>query len=586
MLPAAIHPDVKSRAERRIYDKLQASEGTGRWTCLHSLGLGSHELQRSGEIDFLLICETGVFVLEVKGGGVTRAGGKWSSIDRYGKAHITSRSPFEQARTAMCELERRVCDHFGRDSRLPRLLFGYGVVAPDCQLRGEVRDHEGGENPLAVYDIDDQGFPFRRYVDRLSQATRAVQRSPRRAPTEKDATQLVDFLRGDFDAVVPLSALADDVSSQMQALEPEQYEVLDGLEDLPRCVIRGAAGTGKTLLALESARRAAWMGRRTLLLCFNKFLAEYLRKRLEELDAGDLVKAFPVHDYLEQLISASPREKEALADAKAAGTADDVLYNKIHPELGALAALETADGVFDTLIVDEAQDVMTSPMLDVFDVVLKGGLADGAWRMFLDYNNQAAIFDRLDEAAFERLSQFGQQQTLPRNCRNTRQIADETRKLTAPKTFAKSRIDGRDVEYIWYCSAEEQLAKTDRVIKRLVDTEKVPPGKITLLSGLREIPFRDGTTPSTGSPVRQLDETTAARLMSGQSDTITCATVSSFKGLENDFVILTNINNLDDSWWRSVCYVGMTRAKAGLYLVLPESLRESCRRMLQNERGP
>ena len=160
MLPAAIHPEVRSRAERRIFNILEASEGTGRWTCLHSLGLGSHEQQRSGEIDFLLICETGVFVLEVKGGRVVRSSGSWSFTDRYGNVRTMLRSPFEQARTAMCELERRVRDHFGRDSHLPRLLFGYGVIAPDCRLRGEVRDHEGGENPLLVYDVDDRGFPF------------------------------------------------------------------------------------------------------------------------------------------------------------------------------------------------------------------------------------------------------------------------------------------------------------------------------------------------------------------------------------------------------------------------------------------
>lgn len=42
-------------------------------------------------------------------------------------------------------------------------------------------------------------------------------------------------------------------------------------------LIEGSAGTGKTLLLLEKARRLAQDGQQVLILCFNLKLAEYLQ---------------------------------------------------------------------------------------------------------------------------------------------------------------------------------------------------------------------------------------------------------------------------------------------------------------------
>lgn len=59
----------------------------------------------------------------------------------------------------------------------------------------------------------------------------------------------------------------------------------------------------------------------------------------------------------------------------------------------------------------------------------------------------------------------------------------------------------------------------------------------------------------------------------GNSQSISYCTVSAFKGLENDFIVLTDIENLNAEWWRSVIYVGMSRARVGLQLLIRESIR-------------
>ena len=38
------------------------------------------------------------------------------------------------------------------------------------------------------------------------------------------------------------------------------------------------------------------------------------------------------------------------------------------------------------------------------------------------------------------------------------------------------------------------------------------------------------------------------------------STVSAFKGLESDVVVLAGLDEADSDWWRAVAYVGMSRA--------------------------
>ena len=63
---------------------------------------------------------------------------------------------------------------------------------------------------------------------------------------------------------------------QMNQLLREQYKLLDFLEDQDTAVINGAAGTGKTMLAIEKARRHSIEGEKVLFLCYNRMLCDKL----------------------------------------------------------------------------------------------------------------------------------------------------------------------------------------------------------------------------------------------------------------------------------------------------------------------
>jgi hypothetical protein len=62
------------------------------------------------------------------------------------------------------------------------------------------------------------------------------------------------------------------------ALTEHQAVILDAIQLLNRVEIRGGAGSGKTFLAVEQARRLSAKGQRVALVCYSHGLASYLER--------------------------------------------------------------------------------------------------------------------------------------------------------------------------------------------------------------------------------------------------------------------------------------------------------------------
>jgi len=233
------------------------------------------------------------------------------------------------------------------------------------------------------------------------------------------------------------------------------------------------------------------------------------------------------------------------------------------------------------IVVDEGQDLATEQILDFLGICLSGGLEAGNWRWFMDDNNQAAVYGIADYACISRLEQFGISYLLTLNCRNTRQIHDETRMLTNPQVMAVARVEGLPVRYVWYSDPSDQKNQLDKQIKRII-SGGVNVTDVIILSAIsntkavaRELPAEE---------VKMLDEAFLTGEYTGEH--IRYSTISAFKGLEADIVILTDITDFESDWWKSVLYVGMSRARVELVILLPEKLKSSynlkLREMLEN----
>jgi hypothetical protein len=126
------------------------------------------------------------------------------------------------------------------------------------------------------------------------------------------------------------------------------------------------------------------------------------------------------------------------------------------------------------------------------------------------------------------------------------------------------------VSYGWYETAASQVKHLRQAITTLIAREATP-GSITVLSPRRlEDCCASRIAELSLDPVT---EENVVAVVSGKHHRTTYSTVSSFKGLENDFIVITDIDELEPEWWRSVVYVGMSRARIALHLLLNQKLK-------------
>ncbi|MEE8045202.1 MAG: hypothetical protein V3T49_00025, partial [Dehalococcoidia bacterium] len=224
---------------------------------------------------------------------------------------------------------------------------------------------------------------------------------------------------------------------------------------------------------------------------------------------------------------------------------------------------------FDLLVVDEAQDVLTSSTVEVLSEIVNGGIEGGQWLMLLDSNNQATIYNRFDSVLFERLRTFARSQFLTVNCRNTREVAHHTNLMAQPSVAGQGRVDGLPVEFISFASGKDPLGKLNEVLAQLKKAG-IPGGRITVL--LARAPEQRDQSRLSSLGLEPLRQDNISHF--GTGSVTMWAVVSGFKGLENDVIVLVGIEDVDSEWWKAVCYVGMSRARTRLYVLLTKECEQ------------
>jgi hypothetical protein len=103
MIPPRISPATRSGAERRLFEELGAVDLPQDWVCMHSVDLPDHLYKVCGELDFVVVGPRGLYVLEVKGGGVSCDGGIWRFTDRWGRVRsLLIATKFRNGNTTVC----------------------------------------------------------------------------------------------------------------------------------------------------------------------------------------------------------------------------------------------------------------------------------------------------------------------------------------------------------------------------------------------------------------------------------------------------------------------------------------------------
>jgi hypothetical protein len=523
MIPEKISPTTKSNAEKEIFRRLELIDDTDWSFVLHSLNLAEHVWKRVGEIDFLVAGPRGIYVLEVKGGGVSSERGVWRFTDRFGHTRRKRESPFSQARTAMFSLQKRLEGSF-QPGLLSRATFGYAVVFPDCDFDAESVEWA----PEMVIDRRqlERKDGIRRSLGRLASYWRAKPGSRNGLLGSTDLHEVLRVLRPDFDVIPSLQHVAMHADAELARLTANQYRALDAHARNPRIVFEGGAGTGKTLLAAEICRRERDSGSRTLFTCRSGIIAGFVASQPEMNDV-------------------------------------DVL------PFGRIPAAEIDR--FDAVIVDEAQDLLNFNDLAVLDRILADGLEDGRWSILLDSNNQRGLVGSYDEDAMNYLRSFRPVDLiLNDNCRNTRQIVSETQVMTGADVGVSAAGTGPDVEVVFGETPQRRTAAVDRHLEALIRAG-VEPTDIVLLSPLEFHESAFGRLPARWR--QRIDILDLKGLQQRPRSRLGFARTADFKGLESRFVLLADIGMKGQKPDLPALYVGMTRARIGLWVVLDERLR-------------
>ena len=573
MIPAR-PAESATKSEKRTFELIRTANGSEEYYCLSSVGLARHLRKSYGEADFIVVGPPGVFCLEVKGGQVRRDEGIWR-IGWPGNSYESIEGPFKQSQQTIYplieELSNRLSSQFKK-----KTMVGWGVIFPDVTF--ELLDPEWS---LDVVCDAKSKWDFVKYIQRLSQYTRERELVGGRQYPEflnrNDCERIVQCFRRDFDLVPRMAELVRESHVELVELSEHQYKVLDYAIDPsnPRVLCPGAAGSGKTVIALEAARRLARENLSVLLLCFNRVLGEHLRLQISA-DHGR-IQVWPLHQFMRELIvSAGLGDRLKEAERQAESAAD--LFQNHYPELFEVAVIESisshAHPTFDALIVDEAQDILFSPTIDAVETVLAGGFSNGRWLLLLDPALQSEVYGRLDDRVLDTFRRFHPVTlNLTENFRNPEAVVDEVCELTGMvKPPCRRQLVSR-VEYRSYVSGVEQGKKLRAILVKLL-RDGVTPSQITILSGARrEESCVSRFPPDVGKKVVWLDGGSARQVDSGS---ITACTVSAFKGLENDIIILTDVPVPKNDWEKSMVYVGMTRARTSVHALVTEEFLE-CR---------
>lgn len=552
MIPSIIDPSTSPRGEVGLFGQLQR-EAPPEWTVLHSLDLPQHVRQVEGEMDFLVLMPgLAAVCLEVKSHESARRDpdGFW----RLGADPTSLRGPFRQAAEAMHSARFRLKDIPG----LAGVPFVSAVAFPRCRFDVVAAEWE----PWQVFDettLAAHGVVW--CLSRIANGARAKLRVAATAkwfddaagsPTPEQCDAIVRVLRPAFERSRSPKARRAEADGEIRRYTAEQFEALDQLEANRSIVFTGAAGTGKTFIAVEAARRAAAEGQRVLLCCYNRLLGQWMHQEIQPLGAG--VVAGTLHSTMLKIAGLSVEgvpTSSFWATGLPAMAADALLAG--HPDAGA----------YDLLVIDEAQDVCTPEYLDVLDLLVRGGLREGRTLAFGDFDHQS-IYGGLDQrpALAARLAAVSFH--LRDNCRNRPRIGTIATALFGMDPYARYRRtdDGVAVAIRAIEDDGDQAKELAQLIGE-IRSDGYQLGDIAILSMSAAKPA--------WAALSAREQSWCADAGNAPAGKMKTSTIHAFKGLEAPAVIVTDIGDLTNTTNRQLLYVATTRATDRLAVCLSKS---------------
>ena len=479
------------------------------------------------EADFVVFNRTkGLMCIEAKASVGGYENGKWYYINGEEMSHD---GPFAQARMMMYDIQDRM-KALGMLSAIEHCKFYHAVWFPTAsaaQIRRLPLPMEALRELILTEEALIDPEP---YLERIFSL--AEKRKTATDLTEAQASRIVnEILCPQFEIAPSASFDTDTKHILFHRLLKEQASVLNFLEEQKTAVINGAAGTGKTLVAVEKAKRHAFRGEKVLFLCFNRQLRDHLAENYahENIDYETIAR-FACR------LGHTPEP-------------DYALLNRLLEDMW-----EKGNFPYQHVIVDEGQDFGSDAMeeadiLSTLKTIIEDTKEDGSFYVF---------YDKLQLIQARKMPQFladaDCKLTLYRNCRNTENIAKTSLRPVSERSpkLMENCIVGVPAK-LHFCEDEESvLGALDDTLNALLG-DRIE--NIVILTCKKETEsvlaayIENGSYPAGKKKIR-------------------FTTCRKFKGLESDAVILVDVDEDiflgNDGQNVLLYYVGTSRARLRL----------------------
>ena len=524
LLPADVDLQKLPHSERRVCESFLAGLDDS-WFVIPSVPIvdGGED----GEIDVVLVsAEAGAFVVETKGGQIRVENNKWFQND-----HEMRKTPPEQA----ARNKRILLKRLGR-IHIPIPFLQQIFAFPDVANIPEVG--------LATDAPREMIFGYNELSEPAA-ALAALARPANKFLSPEVMSRFLHALHPQITLDARDAGLAPVALKRIDDATRSHIMNLANLDMTKRVLITGGAGTGKTWLIEEWAKRAAERGERTCLVCFNKPIADHLQRQLD----GTSVMVGTYHDVVRRLL-------EPWAEFDVPPGAGEEYWGVVPTQM----LMDHADRVgtpFDTVIIDEFQD-MRHHWLPSIEMLLD---PDGPRRVLLvaDPSQDIYVKDWREPDVIVKLP-------LDFNLRSAKPVAEVVHRLGGPRPL-ESALGTFPVLH-WRAGGIKEIRKrVARTLELLTGNHGVPFSQIAVLTASRDL--RDLLL----APDDPSDVLPLVRWEDRNEEAALCETIHRGKGLEKAAVII--VDNSDEPRQQLV-YVGASRAMWSLTMIGKDSLAHLC----------
>lgn len=557
------------QTEYEVYNKLKKFSNEFEVFCGPKfLKKNIHGDMRDGEYaDFILIHKNkGILFLECKGGNISYNPneGRW-----YQNKKQLRKSPIKQANDGKLNLINLLkSPKYRNEINIDAIPTIHGAIFPSTPKPDNLHLGTDIKPEMIIWaqDYDEFEKSILNLLE-LNQSTKDI--------TDEEKSLIQKILYGDKLDNPFKEILKHGEHMQEIEFDEDQRMLYNFMFSNKRLIIRGLAGTGKTILAAKKATEESNNEKRVLVLTktvgVGRFLSLLTRSKQFKRNFLEISSIDGFVSNLARRLKMNINNPQKLEDDEKRKHFDEYL-----PSLCKKIFEENVDKKFDVLIVDEGQDFHKN-WYEVLKYMVK---EDG--HMFLFYDPlQKQISNSMAEKLNENKDNYPYF-NLTANYRNSSAITNFLSKLInkfysdVNASYSKfSKFDGKKPEFIVADTFDEIVDKSKNKVIRLIKEENFNGRDIAVLNDLSMKPSNYNSKNSLRANLEENNlEVISAReyampyIKEGYENKITFDSIKRFKGLEKPIIILVNLdNNLDNEDKMRDIYSGLSRARGHLIII-------------------